>query len=263
MLVNGQNSPMDKITNIGKIFAGFLLATVVYVLGGVRLIADLIGYSTAPEDAEALRRKLPGVLEAFFNLPWWVVALVLLAMVALASWLVVSGVKGLVANQKLTLEMPSGYMTAHQAKQILDWAWKFRDDYLKETAAAEISRAEMKILFKGVTEGMEKANSIAAESASFFDMLEQRFLQKTMDHAEVVRREKHEFQMFASNISTIPERAGAIVKNEIAPVERHLSFLQQEVEKLHGAIKKQENSSGVLISLLEQSVTKAIDDRNR
>ena len=42
-----------------------------WLLGGARLMLDLIGYSTAPEDAAVAQTRLGQILEWFLSIPWW------------------------------------------------------------------------------------------------------------------------------------------------------------------------------------------------
>ena len=122
---------MEKLKSVGQIFAGLAVATLFFLLGGVRTLLDFIGYSTSADDAALLRSRLPIALSWLPNMPWWVAALTMLAGVMLSTWLIVSGTKMLVSQQRLKVELPEGTITAAQAAQLLDWAWWFRDDYEK------------------------------------------------------------------------------------------------------------------------------------
>ena len=68
-------------TLIGLVF-WLLLA----LLAGARAMLDLLGYTTAPEDFEGLRKKLPQVLDWLFSTPWWVPAVSLLMLTLFMGW---------------------------------------------------------------------------------------------------------------------------------------------------------------------------------
>jgi hypothetical protein len=56
---------------LGRVASIFLTA-VVLLLAGARLVLDLIGYSTVPEDVAVAQTRLDQILTWFLSLPWWV-----------------------------------------------------------------------------------------------------------------------------------------------------------------------------------------------
>ncbi len=53
---------------------------------GARLMFDFLGYTTAPEDFEALQVRLPKVFDWLFSTPWWVPSITMLALTGLVVW---------------------------------------------------------------------------------------------------------------------------------------------------------------------------------
>jgi hypothetical protein len=77
-----------------KIVLGILAATVVIVFSLARIAFEIIGASTAPDDFTVLKQRMPRVLEWLFTTPWIVPTLIVLAVAALAAWLLWSGLRG-------------------------------------------------------------------------------------------------------------------------------------------------------------------------
>ena len=53
---------------------------------GARLLLDLIGYSTSPEDFEDITKKLPAAAEWLLSTPWWFPALMATALTVFLIW---------------------------------------------------------------------------------------------------------------------------------------------------------------------------------
>lgn len=85
--------------------AGIATAALIGLLLGARIMLDLIGYTTAPDDFALFRQRLPNVLEWLFSTPWWVPSLLMAGLVALAAWLIVSGTRHATAE---TIEERTG-----------------------------------------------------------------------------------------------------------------------------------------------------------
>jgi hypothetical protein len=58
-----------------------------WVLAGARLVLDLIGYSTAPEDVGVARTRLEQALDLLLATPWWAILGVALIMTLWLMWL--------------------------------------------------------------------------------------------------------------------------------------------------------------------------------
>lgn len=70
-----------------KFFGGVLLTAALVLFGLVRIAFEIIGASTAPEDFEALKARMPSVLNWLFTTPWWAPTLLFIALAALAAYL--------------------------------------------------------------------------------------------------------------------------------------------------------------------------------
>lgn len=80
--------------NFFKIASGILVATVVLVFSLTRLVFEVIGASTAPDDFALLKQRMPRLLEWLFTTPWIVPTLLVLGATGLATWLLWSGLRG-------------------------------------------------------------------------------------------------------------------------------------------------------------------------
>ena len=63
-----------------------ILAIAANIWLGAKILLDAIGYSTAPEDFEALKQKLPLAIEWLLSTPWWVPAVLATALTAFLIW---------------------------------------------------------------------------------------------------------------------------------------------------------------------------------
>lgn len=81
-----------------KFFGGVLLTAALVLFGLVRIAFEIIGASTAPEDFEALKARMPSVLNWLFTTPWWAPTLLFIGLAALAAYLLRS------ATQEATSE---------------------------------------------------------------------------------------------------------------------------------------------------------------
>lgn len=79
--------------------AGIAVAALVAILFGARIMLDLIGYTTAPDDFALFQQRLPQVLDWLFSTPWWVPSILMAGLIALAAWLLVSGTKRAVKEE--------------------------------------------------------------------------------------------------------------------------------------------------------------------
>lgn len=82
-----------------KIIAGILFAVAVATFSLARLAFEIIGASTAPDDFEALKGRMPAVLEWLFTTPWIVPTLLVIAVAVGAAWLLISGTKEATADE--------------------------------------------------------------------------------------------------------------------------------------------------------------------
>ena len=64
-------------------FAGWGLNALYW---GARFMLDFIGYTTAPEDFDALQGKLPKIVDWLFSTPWWVPSLTMVVLTGLVVW---------------------------------------------------------------------------------------------------------------------------------------------------------------------------------
>ena len=73
---------------LGRIVSIFMVAGG-WLVVGIRIVLDLIGYSTAPEDIEIAQTRLDQLLGGILSLPWWVpwgFALISTVLLIWASW---------------------------------------------------------------------------------------------------------------------------------------------------------------------------------
>jgi hypothetical protein len=57
---------------LGRIFSAFITAGG-WLLAGIRLVLDLIGYSTIPEDVSVAKGRLDQFFDLILTAPWWVI----------------------------------------------------------------------------------------------------------------------------------------------------------------------------------------------
>lgn len=89
-----------------KTAAGIALAIVVFLFFAVRIILDMIGYTTSPDDFALLQARWPKVLEWLFSTPWWVPSLFMAALTGLAAWLLWSGLRGVAVTPAADAPQP-------------------------------------------------------------------------------------------------------------------------------------------------------------
>lgn len=89
-------------------------------------IATAIGLSTTADDAEGLKKKLPMWVNWLMGTPWWVPALLTLAMMAYVLW-------AFWPDKKLAEEMRDLRI---QTREALQQAWDFKAQYLADVIAA-------------------------------------------------------------------------------------------------------------------------------
>jgi uncharacterized membrane protein len=127
-----QGGGMNRLKNYFRIFAAASVLLVLAASTVLKSTLSVLGYATAPDDAKVVISRWPAVLKLIAETPWPVFAALMFAGLILATWLLVTGVKSLVAQQKLTLEMPAGYMTEEQARHVLEWVRWFRHEWVGE-----------------------------------------------------------------------------------------------------------------------------------
>lgn len=77
-----------------KITFGLLIALSLNTLFVTRIAFEVLGASTAADDFALLKSRMPKVWSWLFTTPWWVPSIILLAMTAVAAWLLWTGVRG-------------------------------------------------------------------------------------------------------------------------------------------------------------------------
>jgi hypothetical protein len=87
MAKRGALSALMKLI-MGRILSAFITAGG-WLLAGVRLVLDLIGYSTAPDDIHVAHHRLDQFFEWLLSVPWWAIwgfALVSTLWLIWVSW---------------------------------------------------------------------------------------------------------------------------------------------------------------------------------
>ncbi|AXI50432.1 hypothetical protein [Sulfitobacter sp. SK025] len=111
---------MTKIKAYIAIFLGYL-GSAIGLLYSIFLLIELwLGRTSTPENFKALPRRADALIEWFLSQPWQIASLVLLSLVAGSTYLLIIGIRGLVSTEEITVRLPEGYMTAEQAKDILN-----------------------------------------------------------------------------------------------------------------------------------------------
>ena len=66
--------------------ASILLVAGIYLFAGVRLVLDLIGYSTVPEDVAVAQTRADQFLDFALSVPWWAIWAFILITTVLLIW---------------------------------------------------------------------------------------------------------------------------------------------------------------------------------
>jgi hypothetical protein len=121
---------MKQKTLIGlAIFVGLALALFGMLLDLFKLVLFWLGVIAMPKDIADSVTEGRIVLNWLITMPWWVAVLLNIASLAISVALIWWGVRALVAQQKLQVDMPEGYMTAEQAAELIEWHKKFQADF--------------------------------------------------------------------------------------------------------------------------------------
>lgn len=126
-----------------RLFLGALGAIVAAVVSVGLFTLEYIGhFSVLVWIIQTLSPGHPAMIDWLIATPWWVPTIVLILGSALSTWLIVTGVRSLVAQQKLDIYLPDGTITAKQAEKLLNWSVEFRADWdnMKSSLSTETDR---------------------------------------------------------------------------------------------------------------------------
>ena len=85
--------------NYFKLIAGILVTLFIGIFGIMRIAVEAIGWTTTPDDLDALIKKMPAMFRWLFATPWPVPTLIIVALAAFAAWLLWSGTKKTVSDE--------------------------------------------------------------------------------------------------------------------------------------------------------------------
>lgn len=192
-----------------QLAVGLATAVAVALLFGARMMLDIVGYTTAPDDYALLKQRLPKMFEWLFSTPWWVPSLLMVVLVALSAWLIVSGTKKATAEE--IADHPG--LSEEAIATLIDARLPSLDDYAKHSHLHEhdVQLADLadKIKFvRGMAEGghesvdarfkkiEEKLDRLIAYAEQRTGELSERFANVDNGFAAISNREWHQ-RLFA------------------------------------------------------------------
>ncbi|MCJ2187337.1 hypothetical protein [Novosphingobium beihaiensis] len=88
-----------QMNNLLRFFGGVLLSSLIVVITISRLAVEVIGASTAPDDYDVLKRRMPAMLSWLFSTPWWAPTALLFGGAGIAAWLIWTATKSAAAKE--------------------------------------------------------------------------------------------------------------------------------------------------------------------
>lgn len=85
--------------SILRFFGGVLLAAFIVIVTLARLVIEVVGASTTPDDFALLKQRMPAMFSWLFSTPWWVPTALLFGTSGAAAWLIWSGTKRAAAHE--------------------------------------------------------------------------------------------------------------------------------------------------------------------
>lgn len=104
---------------IWQLLVGMLTGIAILVYAVTQLVLFIFGVVAIPDDAASTLGKASAVINWLISTPWWVAVFVVLGGCVVVVSLIALGVRGLVAEQKLTVALPPGYLTSEDSVALL------------------------------------------------------------------------------------------------------------------------------------------------
>lgn len=216
-----------------KILAGMVLTVLVTVLLVARIVLDIIGYTTAPDDFELLQQRMPSILEWLFSTPWWVSALFQLAIVMPAAWLLISGTRRATADE---IEEHPGFdreaIMAMIESKIPNFAEAISSEQLANLVDArleEFSSTKLAAQFKTHAQAHGRDTRLA-------DLAEKVKLARDLSQSTQSFAEKR-FGDVGIDIRSLEEQAAQLRRDFEAWVQQHNKSQDQRFKNLDGGFR--------------------------